>query len=459
MFENIIGQSGTVQLAADIAGGTLAPSMLFSGPPASGKGTAGLELGRILSCEDPRAPWNCPCKACAGHRLLFHPDLLVLGSRPFSAEIAAAASVFLREPEVPAARTLFIRSIRKLLIRFTPVIWENDPKIGKLSGTIEVLNEEVDRLSVPDKGGGLAGDSASREALGKRCDSILKKSFELAAGGVGEFIPVDHIRRAAWWTHLAPVGKRKLLLIENADRLQEGGRNALLKILEEPPERVTIVLTSARGGSLLPTMLSRLRPYRFYPRDRAAEEEVIRRVFRNAGGLKGAESRAGAGGKSGGSLIDGFIDSFLPVSGETLYALAAFFAASLAWQGAVALRKSGVAALPPALVALGKYAAPIAEAAGYGRPTGDTGSCVTLILKTADNFAAPGGFHQFLEFFLTLVSKSLRDGVPLPGRIGFAETLLRLTGETETAVGIYNQNPALALDRYCTEFRRMAAEL
>ena len=51
MFENVLGQDVTGQLIGDIEAGVLAPAMLFSGPPASGKGTSALELGRIISCE------------------------------------------------------------------------------------------------------------------------------------------------------------------------------------------------------------------------------------------------------------------------------------------------------------------------------------------------------------------------------------------------------------------------
>jgi DNA polymerase-3 subunit gamma/tau len=245
--------------------------------------------------------------------------------------------------------------------------------------------------------------------------------------------------------------------------MQEGGYNALLKMLEEPPVHLTIVLTTAHSGSLLPTILSRLRPYRFSPRDRDSEWELIRRVFRNAvaeGRPENGTWTAGEGETGRGTgLLTAYLDSFLPISGESLHGLAAFFAASLAYQGVVTLRRRGVPVLPPALVALGKYTAPIAEAAGYGRPLGDTGSCVALILKGAGNFEVPGLFHQFLALLLKMVSRSLRDEVPLSGGPVFAEAIRTLTGETETAVNTYNQSPALALDRYCTEFRRMAVDL
>ncbi|MDR2079576.1 MAG: DNA polymerase III, partial [Treponema sp.] len=141
MFENILGQPVISLLSSDINGGTLAPSMLFSGPLASGKGSAALELGRILSCEQSGA-WNCSCPACTRHRQLVHPDLLLLGPRNFSAEIAASAAAFLRDPPAQAVRFLFIRSARKLLARFSPVLWEDEPKIAKLNPYIQSLDED-----------------------------------------------------------------------------------------------------------------------------------------------------------------------------------------------------------------------------------------------------------------------------------------------------------------------------
>jgi len=46
VFENIIEQGAVLQLKNDILCGKYAPSMLFYGPPESGKGSAALELAR-----------------------------------------------------------------------------------------------------------------------------------------------------------------------------------------------------------------------------------------------------------------------------------------------------------------------------------------------------------------------------------------------------------------------------
>ncbi|MEX1061700.1 MAG: hypothetical protein WEC39_01145 [Patescibacteria group bacterium] len=61
-------------------------------------------------------------------------------------------------------------------------------------------------------------------------------------------------------SHLAvkpPAGKRKGILILEAQQMNEESQNALLKSLEEPPSAVTFVLTAPNAKLLLPTVVSR----------------------------------------------------------------------------------------------------------------------------------------------------------------------------------------------------------
>ncbi len=65
---------------------------------------------------------------------------------------------------------------------------------------------------------------------------------------------------------LAPFyGKRKIAIIEDADRLNEEGANALLKTLEEPPERSVLILIGTSASKQLPTIRSRSQMIRFEP--------------------------------------------------------------------------------------------------------------------------------------------------------------------------------------------------
>jgi hypothetical protein len=107
---------------------------------------------------------------------------------------------------------------------------------------------------------------------------------ELAQSVRSDLVTVGQVRLLSAWAHVSAPGSRKVAIIENADRMQESARNALLKLLEEPPGQVHLVLLTTRRSSLMPTILSRLRPYLFPGRSPDEEREVILRIFRDESG-------------------------------------------------------------------------------------------------------------------------------------------------------------------------------
>ncbi|MDR0316708.1 MAG: DNA polymerase III [Treponema sp.] len=448
MFDNIIEQGAALQLRDDFLSRRLAPSMLFFGPSASGKGSTALELARVLSCENnaPQpegiAPWNCSCPACERHRYLLHGDLVILGSRPFAAEIAASRAAFLREPAA-ASRMLFIRSLRKLLARFSPAIWEYESRSGKsnplsLLQSLEEDLSEFESLAVNAD----PGEAAVMTALEKLSDSLVKNALKLEDEGMGDTIPIAQIRRAAYWSRLAPNGRRKTMIIENADRMKEEAKNSLLKLLEEPPETLSIILCVQRREAILPTILSRLRPYRFLRRGEEHEREIIRRVYRDTTAVVTLENNQAG-------LISAYLDSFLPQSTEKLYPLAAFFIASLARAVAVSLKKKGIE-IPAELAALGSHCGPIAEAAGLARVTNFKDVTGTL-LSESGNFEARS-FSRFIKLVLDLVSQSqrevLQEAPTHPRLIAYNGIWRKYAAQAETATGVFNQSPALALESF-----------
>lgn len=60
-------------------------------------------------------------------------------------------------------------------------------------------------------------------------------------------------------------GRRRVVIVDDADRLLPGAQNALLKTLEEPPPSSMFVLVSARADALLVTVRSRCPRFRFGP--------------------------------------------------------------------------------------------------------------------------------------------------------------------------------------------------
>jgi DNA polymerase-3 subunit gamma/tau len=433
MFETIIEQPAAAQLALDLKGAAMAPSLLFSGPPCSGKASMALELARVLSCERT-AEQHCSCHACMQHRILSHPDMLVLGQRSFSLEIAAAAAAFKRSPETK--RLLFVQAVRKVLVRFSPLLWEGDPKLGKVSDTIVALKEDIDELLGVAEAG----------AMEKKIKAIQSAAGKLEEEGISDSIPVGHIRNCTSWSHIAPIGKRKVLLLEQADRMQDSARNSLLKLLEEPPETLTVVLTTSREKTLLPTILSRLRPYRFVKRSPAAEQSIIQQVFGEPAPPQ--------------TSIAEYLESFLPVSAPTIHAAAAFFIAGVAIGAAQRLRRHKQA-IPQDIIALGKYTVDYAERAGFGRPPADD---MTAIIKTITEkkgegkenlFAVRGVFAQFLQSILALVLESYRQTASdLPPSL--LDLWRRQVTEAAFAVSTYNQTPTASLERL---FVRLLGEL
>ncbi|MCL2720420.1 MAG: DNA polymerase III [Treponema sp.] len=429
MFENIIDQGAVLQLRDDIINNRNAPSMLFFGQPDLGKSSAALELARVLSCENDAA-WKCTCSSCENHRYLQHDDLLVLGNRSFSAEINACYNAYLRNPSNAGVKHLFFRSLRKLLLRFSPVLMEDDPKLSKISSVLQAFDEKLGEFWV-------SSQNCDNETLKKICDSLIKDALTLENDGIGNIIPIGQIRKASYWCRLAPCGKNKTLIIENAQDMREEGRNSLLKLLEEPPVSVNIVLTSQRREAIIPTILSRLRPYRFLKRNEESEKEVIRRVFQDTVNEKLL--------KSGSSLVSAYLNSFMPQKTDVLYPLAAWFIVSLMRIVSVSMKKKGIKTIPQIVTSLGMRYAPIAEEAGFEPSIKGIFIVKTLVSKSGnfDNDC----FSHFIKICLELVNDVTRLAND-PQGIMCNKIFSKHADEAVTAVEILNINAASALEKF-----------
>jgi DNA polymerase-3 subunit delta' len=75
-------------------------------------------------------------------------------------------------------------------------------------------------------------------------------------------------------------GRRRILLILGAERLQEESGNVLLKVLEEPPPKAVLLLLCENLSALLPTLRSRSQAFRFGTLSR---EDVARLLIADCG--------------------------------------------------------------------------------------------------------------------------------------------------------------------------------
>ena len=186
----------------------------------------------------------------------------------------------------------------------------------------------------------------------------------------------------------------------------------------------------------MPTILSRLRPYRFLKRSEAGEKEVLQRVFRASLDDDNTDT------KLANSHISAYLDSFLPANMEKLYPLAAWFIVALARIAAMGIKKNRKE-IPEIINAIGERYAPIAETTGLERSM-EISVIVKKLHEQSENFN-DDCFSRFLKICLDMVSEVTRD-MKNPHFIVYNEIFKKYIGETDAAVNILNQNTTLALE-------------
>ncbi|MGL4986624.1 MAG: hypothetical protein ACRC5H_05730 [Treponemataceae bacterium] len=285
MFDNILHQHITSLLKEDVIHNRLPQSLLFSGKIYSGKLTTALELARILSCEaahPQKALWECQCHSCHQHKLLLHPSILILGRRECSLEIAASSKTFLKalenkKPYTKATLYLFIRSIRKLTCRFNTTVLEGDEKASKIASLLSDITEILEELDI------FLSDSSKNldfsNKVEKKINTLIALTQKLENNFLTSNFPIDHIRKITAWCHLKSMTSKKIIIFENAEKMQEGSRNALLKILEEPPVDTIFIFITTNKAAIMPTIVSRMRNYAFCERTIEQQKNILSRLF------------------------------------------------------------------------------------------------------------------------------------------------------------------------------------
>jgi DNA polymerase-3 subunit delta' len=130
---------------------------------------------------------------------------------------------------------------------------------------------------------------------------------------LSQTISVDRVRKLKSFFHLSAAdGGRRVVIVDSVDDMAPAAANALLKELEEPPAKTTLLLISHQPSRLLPTIRSRCRELRCHDLPAAALQQALARA-----GHEVAESEA-LSALSGGSV--GRAISLLNLDGLPLYA-------------------------------------------------------------------------------------------------------------------------------------------
>jgi len=143
---------------------------------------------------------------------------------------------------------------------------------------------------VPDERSGDADDTLWPCGLCRSCQKILNNSHPdiLLVRPTGAIIKIDQIRGLIQRLSLKPYeAVNRFVIIAEADSMTAEAGNALLKVLEEPPDRTTIILTAGQVSDLLPTIVSRCMHFRLSP----LPEDYIARILQEEHNASAGEAK------------------------------------------------------------------------------------------------------------------------------------------------------------------------
>ncbi|MBI1171310.1 DNA polymerase III subunit delta' [bacterium] len=162
-----------------------------------------------------------------------------------------------------------------------------------------------------------AGDPVAHRiaALSEPRLFLLRRPYDDKAERLRAEITVDETRSLRNFLGLSAAdGGRRVVIVDSADEMNRSAANGILKLLEEPPAKVTFLMISHQPADLLPTIRSRCRDLRLAaltPPDLAA-------ALTQAGAEIDAEDREALAELAGGSVGEAFRLSSL--DGLKLYA-------------------------------------------------------------------------------------------------------------------------------------------
>ena len=206
----------------------LASSYLFYGDLGTGKWIMALEMAKAINCEKNQGEACDVCSSCRKIDKFIHPDVRLVFPLPSAKPTKSRRreSESFEEPETIHTSSNKNQSQRqKDLKRYETLKMEDPYALVKFDRNVNI---EVERIR-----------SMQRE--------VYLKPFE---------------------------GKRKVVIIAEAEYMHISSANSLLKTLEEPPEDTTLILTTSDINQLLPTVISRCQQIRFgrIPRVMIAEK-------------------------------------------------------------------------------------------------------------------------------------------------------------------------------------------
>jgi len=207
-----------------------------------------------------------------------------------------------------SGHTQISRILARAVVRdsIPPSLLFSGPRgVGKRSMAV-ALAQLANCLAVTDDDGCGECTACRRIARGLHPDVLV-----LEPGDTGT-IKIDTVREAIERVAFRPFeGRKRFVVIDEADALVWDAQSALLKTLEEPPSTSVFILVSARPDALLSTVRSRCPQLRFGPltADEIANALIATHGYSEADARSVAASAGGSLGRALEEASDAFRDA------------------------------------------------------------------------------------------------------------------------------------------------------
>lgn len=147
---------------------------------------------------------------------------------------------------------------------------------------------------------------------------VVERELDEKKGKLKQDIAVESVRDIKNKLHSkAAEGGWRVAIVDSAEYLNATGQNALLKVLEEPPSKTLLILTTSQPGAFLPTIRSRCRMVNMDPLHPATLAKLLEKFIPTIGdGEKDAISRYAEG--SIGQALQFYADGGMALYSELL---------------------------------------------------------------------------------------------------------------------------------------------
>jgi DNA polymerase-3 subunit delta' len=174
-----------------------------------------------------------------------------------------------------------ITLLKRLILRGTlphAMLFTGDDGVGKRSTATALAMACNCRTLTSALGGQPRPDAVNACGKCAPCRKILGGHHPdvVRIGPISSVIRIDQIRSLLKTLALRPnEADQRVVILSDAQAMNPEAGNALLKMLEEPPDRTLLVLTARQASDLLPTIVSRCRHIRFFPLREADIKQLL----------------------------------------------------------------------------------------------------------------------------------------------------------------------------------------